>query len=211
MNLYRSGQVNDGSLLDQVPIVHTRTFNPLDAFHPMISTAILRERLLKANGHADNLVDWAVVDGDRYPMNRAAFLMVDKWLAAIEADRSDAPLEVKVRQHKPAEAQDTCCSAGQSGAQCPEEFQYPKMVAGGPVAADIMKCQLKPIDWTDYGAVQFTQDQRQRLQQAFPEGVCEWSKPGIEQQPPVGRWLTFAHLVGGEPLGPEPKSTPVKP
>ena len=45
-------------------------------------------------------------------MNRAAFLTVDKWLAAIEADRSNAPLEVKVRRNKPAEAQDTCWATG---------------------------------------------------------------------------------------------------
>ena len=59
-----------------------------------------------------------------------------------------------------------------------------------------MKCQLKPMDWTDYGAVQFTEDQKQRLQQAFPEGVCDWSKPGVEQQPPAGTWLTFARRFG---------------
>lgn len=208
-NLYRSGQVNDGSLLDRVPMVHTREYGPLDLFHPMIGTAMVRERLLAANGHADNLVDWATLDGGRYPMNRAAFLMVDKWLAGIEADSSNAPLEDKVLSHKPAEARDACWADGQPGVECPDEFRYPKMVAGGPVATDIMKCQLKPIDWTDYGAVQFTADQKQRLQQAFPEGVCDWSKPGVEQQPPVGTWLTFASRVGGEPLGPEPKSTPV--
>ena len=82
------------------------------------------------------------------------------------------------------------------------------MVAGGPLASDIMKCQLKPIDWAGYGSVQFTDDQKQRLRQAFPNGVCDWSKPGVEQQP-AGVWLTFAGGPGGAPLGPAPVSQPV--
>lgn len=210
-NLYRSGQVNDGSLLDRVPIVHTRTYNPQDLLHPLIGTEMVRQRLIAANGHAGNLVDWASVDERRYPMNRAAFLTVDRWLSAMEADRSNAPLEVKVLRHKPADAEDSCWADGQPGAECPDEFRYPKMVAGGPVASDILKCQLKPIDWHEYGSMDFTVQQKQELQQAFPHGVCDWSKPGVEQQPSVDTWLTFADTVGGEPLGPEPRSVPLRP
>lgn len=36
------------------------------------------------------------------------------------------------------------------------------------------------------------------------------SKPGIEQQPLAGTWLTFTDTVGGRPLGPEPQSAPLK-
>jgi hypothetical protein len=226
-NLYRSGQVNDASRLDRVPMVIATTYAPLDLFHPLVAIEMVRARLMAANGHAKNLVQLITVDdqvgfpptgGSGYnplgtarsnPMKRAAFLAVDKWLAGIEADRSSAPLEVKVLRHKPAEAQDSCWADGKPGAKCPDAYRYPKMVAGAPVASDIMKCQLKPIDWSDYGSVSFTQDQQQRLQQAFPQGVCDWSKPGVEQQPPVAPWLTFARRVGGEPLGPEPTSTPV--
>jgi hypothetical protein len=25
----------------------------------------------------------------------------------------------------------------------------------------------------------------------FPNGVCDWSKPGVEQQPPLGTWVTY--------------------
>lgn len=221
-NLYRSGQVNEGSLLDRVPMIHVSALDPLDLFHPLIATEMVRERLVAANGHAENLVQLITVDGQgggsnpiwsaqSYPMKRAAFLTLDKWLAAMESDRSNAPLEVKVLRHKPVEAEDTCWANGQPGAECPEVFRYPKMVAGAPVASDIMKCQLKPIDWSEYGSVEFTDTQKQQLQQAFPDGVCDWSKRGAEQQPPAGRWLTFADTVGGEPLGPEPRSVPLPP
>jgi hypothetical protein len=27
-----------------------------------------------------------------------------------------------------------------------------------------------------------------RLKQIFPAGVCDWSKPGVEQQPMAGTW-----------------------
>jgi hypothetical protein len=29
------------------------------------------------------------------------------------------------------------------------------------------------------------------LQAAFPSGVCDWSKPGYEQQAPLGTWLVI--------------------
>ncbi|MBY4867678.1 hypothetical protein K6W76_14335 [Burkholderia anthina] len=219
-NLYRSGLFDDASRLDQVPMLDTHTYGPVDLFHPLIGTDTLRERLVKAHGNADNLVHFITSDDQgsganpegsekSYPMNRAAFLTMDKWLAAIEADHSNTPLAEKVRRDKPVDAKDTCYANGQPGAACPDAFVVPKMAAGGPVAADILKCQLKPLNWADYGAVQFSDDQKQRLQQAFPEGVCDWSKPGVGQQPSAGTWLTFARTVGGEPLGPEPKSVPV--
>jgi hypothetical protein len=34
----------------------------------------------------------------------------------------------------------------------------------------------------------FTGDEMARLKQIFPGGVCDWSKPGIDQQPMAGTW-----------------------
>ncbi|WP_370283022.1 DUF6351 family protein [Pigmentiphaga sp. H8] len=31
----------------------------------------------------------------------------------------------------------------------------------------------------------------ERLRRVFPDGVGDWSKPGVEQQPLTGRWLSF--------------------
>jgi hypothetical protein len=63
-------------------------------------------------------------------------------------------------------------------------------VAGAGVAADIVKCRLKPIDPRDYG-VRFTAAETARLRAIFPAGVCDWAKPGVGQQPPAGTWLSF--------------------
>ena len=54
----------------------------------------------------------------------------------------------------------------------------------------MFKCQLKPVDFTAY-AVSFTAAQQARLQAAFPAGVCDWSKPGVDERPPLGAWLDY--------------------
>jgi hypothetical protein len=36
--------------------------------------------------------------------------------------------------------------------------------------------------------VTFSADEMTRLKRIFPGGVCDWSKPGIEQQPMAGTW-----------------------
>jgi hypothetical protein len=67
---------------------------------------------------------------------------------------------------------------------------FPREVAGAGVAADVVKCRLKPVDPSDY-RVTFTAAQRARLRAIFPSGVCHWSRPGVGQQPPDGAWLSF--------------------
>jgi hypothetical protein len=77
------------------------------------------------------------------------------------------------------------------------------MAGDGPTIST-MKCQLKPLARSDY-RVTFTDIEWRRLQQAFPTGVCDFSKPGIGVQPTV-EWLTYAAGPGGRPLGPAPRS-----
>jgi hypothetical protein len=63
-------------------------------------------------------------------------------------------------------------------------------VAGGPISNDILKCQLKPIDSKDYKAT-LTPADTARLSKIFPQGVCDWSKPGVEQTVPTATWRSF--------------------
>ena len=58
----------------------------------------------------------------------------------------------------------------------------PRQVAGGPLAENILKCQLKPIETGDYAPVTFSAAQLARLHATFPDGVCDWSEPGVGQQ-----------------------------
>src|SRR4030095_3141155 len=56
------------------------------------------------------------------------------------------------------------------------------------------------------GGITFTAAQQARLSAVFPNGVCDWGKPGIGQQNATAP-LTFAAGPGGVPLGGPPVST----
>ena len=58
-----------------------------------------------------------------------------------------------------------------------------------------MKCQLKPIEALDY-KVTFTSAELARLNAIFPNGVCDWSKPGMNQSLPDGPWTIFGDTPG---------------
>jgi hypothetical protein len=157
----------------------------------------IRARLINANGHADN----QVIVGNLAP---TALLIeqMGRWLAAVAADTSNRPLAKKVVSNKPADVVDACwTTAGEkivetqtlSGpGQCNQLFPVgvpPEMVAGAPVPLDIIKCKLKPIDSRDY-KVPFSAQQRVRLGAIFPDGVCDWSKRGVNQVKAVP-WASY--------------------
>jgi hypothetical protein len=63
------------------------------------------------------------------------------------------------------------------------------------VASDVLKCVLKPIDRRDY-PVAFTAAETADLRAIFPQGVCDYTKPGVEQQPLTATWLSFGPAAG---------------
>jgi hypothetical protein len=81
----------------------------------------------------------------------------------------------------------------------------PRQVAGGPLSENILKCELKPLRANDYAPVAFSLAQFARLHAAFPQGVCDWSKPGVGQQEAISP-LTFVSGPGGRRLPPAPVS-----
>ncbi len=125
------------------------------------------------------------------------------WLDAIAAD--PAPLNTdKVVRHKPAEATDAYWdlqgqrhnetaswdnSKGGFNATYPVHLE-PRLVAGAPLTNDIYKCQLKPVRIADY-KVSFTAEQQARLKRVFPQGVCDFTKPGVGQVPFGGTWQRY--------------------
>jgi hypothetical protein len=127
---------------------------------------------------------------------------MDEWLTNLVDDKSSDNMRDKIARAKPVDLVDACFSAtGQrivetqtfSGGECNKlypTYPSPRMVAGGPVTNDILKCQLKPVDFRDY-SVEFTESEKARLTTIFPEGVCDWSKLGIEQRKLVGVWLAY--------------------
>jgi hypothetical protein len=64
------------------------------------------------------------------------------------------------------------------------------MVAGAPVALDILKCRLKRVNRRDYTAP-MTDDQFRRLTAIFRDGVCDFSRPGEGQRLLKETWHSF--------------------
>jgi hypothetical protein len=89
------------------------------------------------------------------------------------------------------------------------------MVAGDAITTDTNKCQLKPLKRSDdYGPLPFTDAEWAQLQQTFPNGVCDYSKPGVDQQGTIP-WQTYQDaggkvIYGGRPMGPAPRSVAIK-
>ncbi len=175
-----------------------------------------RERLRLANGRSDNHVMWSGAGGrvsdEAGPSRlggvlRQGLALMDTWLTRIQADTSDTTAADKVIRNKPEELVDGCWSrdfpfrfieerqefGGIGTSTCNDfypAFESPRMVAGGPLANDIVKCQLKPVDLNDY-VVPFDSDEVERLHRIFPDGVCDWDQRGVGQQPLRGLWLSF--------------------
>ncbi|HYI95996.1 MAG TPA: DUF6351 family protein [Bryobacteraceae bacterium] len=209
---YETGRIlNGGAGLAEMPIIDYRGYSDLTKgdIHMQFHSFFTRERLIKANGHADNHV-MLVEDGKTYggfstksPVLRGALSYMDQWLTALLRDSSSEPKARKVVRSKPVELQDACYDS--MGSRIVERQTHsgtgacnklypshgsPYLAAGMPLANDVVKCQLKPIDEADY-VVGFTPAEMERLRSIFPDGVCDYSKPGIEQRPLRGTWLSF--------------------
>jgi hypothetical protein len=201
---YRTGRLTyGGGGLANIPIIDIREYRdlaPAGDLHLKYHSFALRERLRKANGTAANGV--ILVSGTDWPLAPFAIAKMDEWLTNLANDTSSGRTLDRIVRAKPDDLTDSCYKnggerivepqvfgAGQCSIAFPD-FPSSRMVAGGPVAGDILKCSLKPVDFGDY-AVTLTGSEQERLRSIFPEGVCDWTKPGIEQQPLAGSWLSF--------------------
>ena len=223
---YSGGLVSDGRQLAKLPIIDLRGNQAVNGdIHMNWRAWAVRNRLDTQYGDHDNHLIWAYnstggASAAGAALTLRSFLTLDQWLTNMENDTSDRPIEQKVRVNKPAGAGDLCLTTtgatdltnvGLGTEECPVKFQgSPRQVAGGPLAENVFKCQLKPLDFNDpaYGGVTFNLDQQARLLATFPTGVCDWSKPGVSQVPEDG-WTTFKDGPGGKPLGDAPRSAAV--
>lgn len=181
----------------------------------------LRDRLVRDAGGFGNHVLWRFGRSGFVPaaaLGQEAFLTMDSWLTRLKADTSTATLQQKVISSKPTGVGDYCLLSGDAtqatkvsdAAQCDADKYLvprasPRQVAGGPRTEDVLKCQLKAFDSTEYGG-RLSAAQITRLRAVFPGGVCDWSRTGIGQQASVAP-LTYAAGAGGAPLPAEPVST----
>ena len=210
---YETGRLTSGGGgLATTPIIDYRAYSDdreNGDVHTRYHSFSMRERLRKANDRVDNHV--MLVEDSRHglyssasPVLRGALRQMDGWLENLATDTSSDPLADKVARAKPAELTDACWSRDaephrisepqvRGSGRCEELYPSspsPREVAGAPLASDIAKCQLKPVDAADY-AVSLSPDEMDRLRGIFPGGVCDWTRPGVGQTGLKGTWLTF--------------------
>ncbi|MCZ2077854.1 MAG: DUF6351 family protein [Bryobacterales bacterium] len=204
---YQTGRItNGGGGLASLPIIDYRVYMDLGDrgdVHLKYHSFALRERLRAANGTTANEVMLVVPPGTgSRAVHDYAITKMDEWLTNLINDTSNDPAMDKIVRAKPQDLVDSCYTAtGErivetqtfSGGKCNKlypAFASPRMVAGGPITNNVLKCQLKPVDAASY-SVAFTEMEQERLRSVFPDGVCDWSKPGMEQQKPLGTWLRY--------------------
>jgi hypothetical protein len=209
---YRTGRLtNGGGGLADIPIIDYRAYFDDVAngdIHVRYHSFSMQARLEKANGTSANRV--SLLEDSRYgylstgsAMVRHAITQMDRWLTAIERDTSHARTIDKIVRAKPAELQEGCNTRTANpefvaqkldrdpASTCERLYpsgSFPREVAGADVAADVIKCRLTAPDRADYA---FTDAEWTRFQRAFPSGVCDYARPGVEQQDLAGTWLRF--------------------
>jgi hypothetical protein len=227
---YLSGAINSTNNMKGLAIIDLRGPDP-GAFHDAYRSWAIRARLEREEGHFPrNHVIWfgqAPLIGDpRWTTD--GLLAMDRWLSKVEADHRRVSLERKVADDKPGDITDRCSqiegveqvSVPGVGPVCQldavqTKYGTPATVAGESIATDTNGCQLKPLHASDYYPITFTDDQWKQLQTAFPSGVCDWSKPGVDQRGAIP-WQTYQDakgnvIYGGKPMGPAPRSMAVVP
>jgi uncharacterized tannase-like protein DUF6351 len=202
---YETGRVNTGGLgLASTPIIDLRQYTdlPTGDIHTRVHSFVMRQRLQDANGTYANQVMFVANAAGAGLASAEALTQMEAWLAAIEGDDGPGTAAERVIRNRPVALTDACWAGSTriaepfgilGGGTCAAlypTFAETRMIAGSPLGSDVFKCQLKPLSFADYG-VAFTAAQQARLQATFPTGVCDWTKPGVDERPPLGTWLDY--------------------
>jgi len=182
---YERGLYFDGDI--DIPLIDMRQYleERLD-MHNSHQSFASRQRMLDHDGRASNQVIWFAEPG--YDSTREAFEVMDEWLLS---------------GRRPDEATDRCFTAsGDEIARGPRAWDgildsrpdgpctaaFPlhstsRIVAGGPLRGGVYKCALQPVGRAIarglYGSWKPTAAERNRLEEIFPTGVCDYAKPDL--------------------------------
>lgn len=196
---YRVGGIIGEGPLQDVPIVMRNVYtDDVGDIHTRFHPFSIRDRLQVDGADNPNVVLWttpagggdliAALTGNIANAN-APITLLDEWLTT---------------GTKPAGAVNTCLlpdgETVEGGWEIYDEpgpcldayplHEDPRLAAGQERREDIVKCELIPVDALSY-EVTFTDEQAERLAAVFPDGVCDWTKPGVGQQPPASEWPLF--------------------
>lgn len=216
---YDSGRILYGGLgLRHTPIIDYRGYvdqpeNPNEN-HSRFHSFSIRQRLVDANGNFDNQV-MLIENGlppptgnglfsDTSPVLSHGLTQMDEWLTNLSTLGSHPPGLREIQRAKPSDLVDACFTnqgtvkiaqlqVYQGDTTCNQlypAFSSPRLVAGEPLENNVLKCRLKPINLQDY-KVTFTATEAAQLKNIFPQGVCDYTLPGVDQTPTDGTWQFF--------------------
>src|SRR5205085_4123247 len=122
---------------------------------------------------------------------------MEQWVASIAKDAAPAKSQLeKVIRNKPAGVSDACYTKGgdkitdmQRCAQMFPVYSNPRLNAGLPMGATMLKCELKNVDKKDYSAG-LTDAQLAAIKATFPSGVCDFTTKGVAVRAP-DTWLSY--------------------
>lgn len=205
---YRSGRVNEGGGdLQHIPIVAVNVYtDPMGDIHDRYRAFTIRERLAGDDGTTPNLAVWTrpLPEGatlinsltGAIRLGASVAKVLDEWATRLHEDSSSRSRSAKLAAARPELGVDACFTAeGDVVAKgdgiydrpgpCTDPYPVkgdPRTVAGSPQREDVLACDLEPVaaalDGDIYEGVTFTDAQRERLAEVFPDGVCDWTKPG---------------------------------
>jgi hypothetical protein len=210
---YSTGRVTEGGGLVDIPILLTNIYtDPLGDIHDRQRSFAIRDRLSTAPGaQPANVLIWTRPSAGDLTQTltgavgdtSATVALLDQWLTAAQADTTGGSPAERLARIRPADAVDRCVTPdGQTvegdgiygvSNQCTQAYPVAadaRRVAGAPLRDDVLKCQTRRIDASVFTRA-VTDRQLDQLRQVFPDGVCDWTQPGVGQVPLSGTWLTF--------------------
>ncbi|HEX4703688.1 MAG TPA: DUF6351 family protein [Pseudonocardiaceae bacterium] len=214
-----------GQGLRVTPIIDQRTDLDFAGFGNDIHTTewsfVMRQRLSHANGTAANqvIIESQPTLAEQAVVNAYELDAMDRWLTAIDADTSRHGMADKVITDKPADLGDGCYASttqrllatvtDPASGPCAAGYPVatnPRLTSDESLAMNVLKCSLTPLNFADYRPITFTAAEKAQLRATFPNGVCDYDRPGVGQQHPISTWLSY----GDERTGLTPP-TPVDP
>lgn len=200
---FENGHVFRGDI--DIPVIDWRHYleHELD-MHNSHQSFAARQRMRNAKGESDNQLIWFTDarPARAWDQTTLGLDVLHEWITNIQANP-----DVGVAGNKPAAAVDSCFAtdgtlihAGEDAwdgvlddepaGPCTKRFELhgtSRTVAGAPITGEVFKCRTMPVRRAVgqglYGDWQPTKAQVERLEEVFPEGVCDYSKPGIGEPP----------------------------
>jgi hypothetical protein len=208
-----SGRIlSGGQGLATTPVIDYRSYTDhreTGDIHMIVHQFSTRQRMVNANGHADNHVmhvggAWGFTE--EQPDLGNLFRQMDQWILNIKNDGSGADAASKVVRNRPQTLVDSCWDNREEqhllieeqqtylgNSSCNElypAYSTPRQIAGAPLANDIVSCRLRRVSRADY-RVELTVEEFSELEQVFAGGVCDWSRGDASEALHQGVWRSF--------------------